>query len=78
MVANKVIMTPKQKAIEVVDEIQHSVIEINNQLYTGFHKEAAKNAAQIVIGNILRTDKDFDTIPFSIFWGSVINEIEKL
>ena len=71
-------MTPKEKAIEVVYEIQHSIIEIYNELYTGFHKEAAKNAAQIVIGNILRTDKDFDTIPFSIYWGNVIHEIEKL
>jgi hypothetical protein len=71
-------MTPKEKAVEVVDEIQHCTTEINGKIYFGIKKEMAKNAAIMVISNILRTDKDIDTIPFSIYWGSVINEIEKL
>jgi hypothetical protein len=71
-------MTPKEKAVEVVNEIQHCTTEINGKIYFGIKKEMAKNAAIMVISNILRTNKDIDTIPFSIYWGSVINEIEKL
>jgi len=71
-------MTPKEKAKQLIDELQFATIVKDNKLYYGINKVAAKEAAKILIQNILLHDKDIDTIPFSIYWGSVINEIDKL
>jgi hypothetical protein len=71
-------MTPQIKAKQIIDEMQFAIIERDGVLYSGIKKDVSQMAAIIVIENILRTDKDIDTIPFSIYWSNVMNEIQKL
>lgn len=71
-------MSPKDKAKQLIDEMQFCVIERNGVLYSGIKKDVAKEAAKIVIQNILLHNKNIDTVQFSIYWGSVMNEIDNI
>ena len=68
-------MTPKEKAKQIVDELQFAIIERNGILYSGIKKDVAIEASKIVITNILREEI---SLTYTIYWDNVIKEIEKL
>ena len=62
-------MTPKEKAIELVDKMYH---------YQWREKQRAKECALIAVDEILKNDTIFLYVHHFDFWQQVKQEIEKI